>query len=59
MDFAGSIDGYQHDGQHNEILRLQRFKTDTDTVLVDNADSQYAYVLDRVIESTLVDNSSE
>lgn len=58
-EFAGSIDGYQHDGQHNEVLRLQRFKTDTDTVLVDNVDSEFAYVLDRVIESTVVDNSSE
>lgn len=56
-EFAGSIDGYQHDGQHNEILRLQRFKTDTDTVLVDNVDSEFAYVLDMVIESSVVDNS--
>lgn len=54
-EFAGSIDGYQHDGKHNEILRLQRFKTDTDTVLVDNNDSQFAYVLDTVIESSVVE----
>ncbi|MGM8871338.1 META domain-containing protein [Psychrobacter sp. 2Y5] len=57
VEFAGSIDGYQHDGQHNEILRLQRFKTETDTVLVDNVDSDFAYVLDRVIESTVVDST--
>ncbi|WP_439274140.1 META domain-containing protein [Psychrobacter sp. 1U2] len=56
-EFAGSIDGYQHDGKHREILRLQRFKTTTDTVLADNVDSEFAYVLDRVIESTVVDST--
>lgn len=55
VEFAGSIDGYQHDGKHNEVLRLQRFKTDTDTVLVDNVDSNFAYVLDTVIESRVVE----
>ncbi len=54
--FAGTIDGYQHDGKHNEVLRLQRFKTSNDTVLVDNIDSEFAYVLDTVIESTVVDS---
>lgn len=56
--FAGTIDGYQHDGKHNEVLRLQRFKTDNDTVLVDNLDSEFAYVLDTVIESTIAAGTS-
>lgn len=54
VEFAGTIDGYQHDGKHDEVLRLQRFKTNSDTVLVDNIDSEYAYVLDTVIESSVV-----
>ncbi len=54
VEFAGTIDGYQHDGEHDEVLRLQRFKTNSDTVLVDNIDSEYAYVLDTVIESSVV-----
>ena len=54
IEFAGTIDGYQHDDNHDEVLRLQRFKTTNDTVLVDNIDSKYAYVLDTVIESELV-----
>ena len=54
VEFAGVIDGYEHDNTHDEVLRLQRFKTDVDTVLVDNIDSEYAYVLDTVIERTAV-----
>lgn len=54
-EFAGTIDGYEYDGKHDEVLRLQRFKTDKDTVLVDNVDSNYAYVLDTVIESAVVE----
>ncbi len=54
VEFAGTIDGYEHDGKHDEVLRLQRFKTNNDTVLVDNIDSKYAYVLDTVIESEVV-----
>lgn len=53
-EFAGTIDDYQHDDSHDEVLRLQRFKTANDTVLVDNIDSKYAYVLDTIIESELV-----
>lgn len=54
MEFAGTIDGYQHDGKHDTVLRLQRYQTATDTVIVDNKDSNYAYVLDTVIESAMV-----
>lgn len=54
VEFAGTIDGYEHDGKHNEVLRLQRYKTNHDTVLVDNIDSNYAYVLDTVIEKEVV-----
>ncbi len=54
VEFAGVIDGYEHDNTHNEVLRLQRFKTDVDSVLVDNIDSEYAYVLDTVIERTAI-----
>lgn len=31
---------------------MQRFKTNQDTVLVDNFNTDYAYVLDTVIESS-------
>lgn len=54
VEFAGVIDGYEHNDTHNEVVRLQRFKTDVDSVLVDNIDSEYAYVLDMVIESSAV-----
>lgn len=54
-EFAGTIDGYQHDGMHDEVLRLQRYETNTDTVLADNVDSNYAYVLDTVIESRVAE----
>lgn len=54
-EFAGIIDGYQHDGMHDEVLRLQRYETNTDTVLADNVDSNYAYVLDTVIESSVAE----
>lgn len=51
VEFSGTIDGYEHDANQDVILRLQRFKTDVDTVLVDNIDSEYAYVLDTIIET--------
>ena len=52
-EFNGVIDGYKHDNTSDEVLRLQRFKTDIDTVLVDNIEPEYAYVLDTVIESSV------
>lgn len=58
-EFAGTIDGYEYDGKHDEVLRLQRFKTDKDTVLVDNVDSNYAYVLDTVIESAVAETPAQ
>ena len=49
--FNGEIDGYQHDGKHEEVLRLQRYQLDSD----ENAEGEaYAYVLDAVIESSVV-----
>lgn len=54
-EFNGVIDGYEHSDMYDEVLRLQRFKTDVDTVLVDNKDSEYAYVLDMVIESSALE----
>lgn len=54
VEFAGVIDGYEHNETHDEVLRVQRFKTDVDSVLVDNIDSEYAYVLDTVIERTAI-----
>ena len=54
VEFAGVIDGYEHDETYDQVLRLQRFKTDVDSVVVDNIDSEYAYVLDTVIEQTVV-----
>ena len=56
--FAGDIDGYQHDGKNDEILRLQRYQLDTSENADDKApstsDESYAYVLDAVIESSIV-----
>ena len=54
VEFAGTIDGYEHDSTHDQVLRLQRFKTEVDTILVDNIDSEYAYVLDTVIETSAI-----
>ena len=49
--FNGEIDGYQHDGKHDEVLRLQRYQLDSD----ENAEGEeYAYVLDAVIECSVV-----
>ena len=50
--FNGEIDGYEHDGKHEEVLRLQRYQLDSD----ENAEGEeYAYVLDAVIESSVVE----
>ena len=50
--FTGEIDGYQHDGMHDEVLRLQRYQLDYN----ENAeDEEYAYVLDAVIESAVAE----
>ncbi len=54
--FKGEIDGYQHDGEHDEVLRLQRYQLNTSETAEDNAavDEEYAYVLDAVIESSII-----
>ena len=54
--FKGDIDGYQHDGKHDEVLRLQRYQLSTRETAEDTAavDEEYAYVLDAVIESSIV-----
>lgn len=52
--FTSSIDGYQHDGKHDEVLRLQRYKLDADDMKQETTGAEYAYVLDTVIESTVV-----
>lgn len=50
--FNGEIDGYQPDGMHDEVLRLQRYQLDAN----ETAEAQeYAYVLDAVIESSVVE----
>lgn len=50
--FTGEIDGYQHDGMHDEVLRLQRYELDGN----ESAESEeYAYVLDAVIESAVAE----
>ncbi|MGO2212753.1 META domain-containing protein [Psychrobacter alimentarius] len=59
--FAGVIDGYQPDGKHDEVLRIQRYALDADTNTAANdnrleAPSEaYAYVLDAVIESAVAE----
>lgn len=50
--FTGKIDGYQHDGKHDEVLRLQRYQLGGEESV---EGEEYAYVLDAVIESALVD----
>ena len=50
--FNGEIDGYEHDGKHDEVLRLQRYQLDSDKV---SEGEEYAYVLDAVIESSVVE----
>ena len=59
--FKGEIDGYQHDGKHDEVLRLQRYQLNNSETAEDNttgalnkSDEEYAYVLDAVIESSVV-----
>jgi len=54
--FKGEIDGYQHDGKHDEVIRLQRYQLDNNETSesVNSDDSEeYAYVLDAVIESSI------
>ena len=50
--FTGDIDGYQPDGMHNEVLRLQRYQLDYNESA---EDEEYAYVLDAVIESAVAE----
>jgi heat shock protein HslJ len=60
--FVGEIDGYQHDSKHEEVLRLQRYPLNIDELSEtneptkdDTADEKYAYILDAVIESAVVE----
>jgi len=60
--FNGVIDGYEHDGKHDEVLRLQRYQLDTNETKEASSDSNvsedaYAYVLDAVIESSVVEEA--
>lgn len=48
--FTGEIDGYQHDGKHDEVIRLQRYQLENENAEED----EYAYLLDAVIESAVV-----
>ena len=52
--FTGEIDGYQHDGMHDEVLRLQRYPLDSDDSNSIEGE-EYAYVLDAVIESAVAE----
>ncbi len=52
-EFAGTIDGYQHDAAHEQVLRLQRYKLATSDAPVEEPAGEYAYVLDTVIESAV------
>lgn len=58
--FAGEIDGYEHDGRHQEVLRLLRYplktgEVNTGEMATDSPapSEKYAYVLDAVIESSV------
>lgn len=48
VEFAGTIDGYERDGKHDQVLRLQRYE-------LADSETEYAYVLDMVIESKVVE----
>lgn len=50
--FTGEIDGYQHDGMHDEVLRLQCYELDSNE---STEGEEYAYVLDAVIESAVAE----
>ena len=50
--FTGEIDGYQHDGMHDEVLRLQRYELDSNE---STEGEEYAYVLDAVIERAVAE----
>ena len=54
-EFIGTIDGYQHDAEHDQVLRLQRYKLDSSDAVVEGSAGEYAYVLDTVIESAVTE----
>lgn len=54
IEFAGDIDGYQHDGNNDEVLRLQRYKLGDNDPPAKTTGEEYAYVLDTVIESAVI-----
>lgn len=54
-EFVGTIDGYQHDAEHDQVLRLQRYKLDSSNAVVEGSAGEYAYVLDTVIESAVAE----
>ena len=54
--FNGEIEGYQYDGKHNEVLRIQRYSLNNGDAAEESPSSEdYAYVLDAVIESSVVE----
>lgn len=58
--FEGKIDGYEHDSDYADVLRLQRYKLDGNALegsddSDNDSETEYAYVLDRVIERTVVE----
>ena len=54
--FNGEIEGYQYDGKHNEVLRIQRYSlNDGEATKESTASEDYAYVLDAVIESSVAE----
>lgn len=54
--FNGEIEGYQYDGKHNEVLRIQRYSlNDGEATKESTASKDYAYVLDAVIESSVAE----
>lgn len=54
--FNGEIEGYQYDGKHNEVLRIQRYSLNDGKATKESAASEdYAYVLDAVIESSVAE----
>ena len=47
--FTGEIEGYNHDEEHDSVLRLSRYALDTES----NQPAKYAYVLEDMVETHL------
>lgn len=55
VEFAGTIDGYEHSSEFDQVLRLHRYALNASNDSMQNAsNNNYAYVLDTIVEQTEV-----